>query len=512
MQKMMEIPGHSTNRSTSSLKSAPAHASGPYVWAIAGGKGGVGKSVISSSIAISMARNGDRTVIVDADLGCANLHTILGVPRPERTLAQFLNNEYAELTEVMCPGPVPNLYLIGGAQAPYEMANPKHSRMRKLLRHIRRLPFDHVLLDLGAGSAFNVLDFFLSAHRGILVVVPEPTSIENAYDFIRAVFFRGLRKAAKDPQVRAAVDHAQSQQVGDSMDSPRHLMDAIRKIDDFAATRIQEQAKAFSPMIVVNQAGTLEHRLMGRDIVTACREYLGTELEFVGALERDECVRVAVSKSKPVVELFPGCDFARDLRVVVDRLSKDRVIDSRNHDERDTLIHTGHVTHDRERLAVRGLALDEAGCEEKIGIPYTATETQAECAVEVLRRIPEPEESQIPLPPIDLDAPGATLRIWREHLGLTFEELVRDTRIRCLQSIESESFDSVPPEPYIRGFVTDYARVLGLTNPAAIAAAFVCRYRLAAAGARPPEGAPSRGTKPPLLGARVHRRSYESAR
>ena len=149
-----------------------------------------------------MARSGERVVIIDADLGGANLHTVLGVSHPGQTLSHFLNNEVDSLESVMCEGPVPNLSLISGAQALYEMANPSHSRMRKLLRHIHRLDVDHVFLDLGAGSAFNVLDFFLAADRGIMVIVPEPTSIENAYHFMKAAFFRALRTAAKTTTVR----------------------------------------------------------------------------------------------------------------------------------------------------------------------------------------------------------------------------------------------------------------------------------------------------------------------
>ncbi|NRA00759.1 MAG: helix-turn-helix domain-containing protein [Myxococcales bacterium] len=475
-------------RSKNAARSSDPDATGPCIWAIGGGKGGVGKSVITSSIAISMARSGERTVVIDADLGGANLHTVLGMGHPKRTLAHFLNNEYAELSEVMCPGPVPNLSLISGAQALYEMANPKYARMRKLLRHIRRLPVDHVFLDLGAGSAFNVLDFFLAAHRGILVVVPEPTSIENTYHFMKAAFFRGLRTAARDCEVRQSVNQVLSERVSRGMRSPSDLVDAIRGIDEHAAKRIEAQANAFTPMLIVNQARTVEHRRIGHDIAIACREYLGTELEFVGALERDECVRVAVSKSKPVVELFPRCDFSRDLSALVDRLRKDQVLDTGDLDDRDCTIRTGRSLYGDSPLATHGLMPDETRRKStrKIDTSYIRTAEKAERAVQALPSMPKPEAPRGPLPPLDLEVPGATLRAHREHLGWTIEEVARRTRILCLEGIENESFDSVPPEPYIRGFVANYAQELRVSDPNAIAAAFVRRYRLATAS-RPAE-------------------------
>ena len=77
----------------------------------------------------------------------------------------------------MAPTPVDDLWLVSGAKALVDMANPNYGQKGKILRHINALQADHVILDLGAGSAFNVLDFFLVARKGILVVVPEPTSI-----------------------------------------------------------------------------------------------------------------------------------------------------------------------------------------------------------------------------------------------------------------------------------------------------------------------------------------------
>ena len=475
---------------------------GPRIWAVGGGKGGVGKSVITSSIAIKMARSGERVVVVDADLGGANLHTVLGVRHPGQTLSHFLNNEVASLQEVMCAGPVPNLSLISGAQALYEMANPKYSRMRKLLRHIQQLDVDHVFLDLGAGSAFNVLDFFLAAHRGIMVIVPEPTSIENAYHFMKAAFFRALRTAAKTTAVRLAINHVLIDREQRRVRSPRQLVEAIRAVDPAAAVKVQEQARAFAPLLIVNQVRTVEHRPIGRDVAIACREFLGTRVEFIGALERDECVRTAVAASRPVVETFPRCDFSRDLGQVVDRLKKEDSHDCGTPEEPGCTFRYGRAIYGDAPLAVHGLLPDEMAAKGR-GDAKVANSSQpqeealkrtegvqcaqqAELAIEGLPELPTAPVKRGPLPPPDLEAPGAYLRSCREHLGLEIAEIARRTRILCLQGIESEQYDAVPPEPYIRGFVVNYGRSLGVADPEAVAAAFVRRLRLACAVKREP--------------------------
>ena len=224
----------------------------PRIWAVGGGKGGVGKSVVTSSLAIALANRGQRCAVLDADLGGANLHTILGVRQPPHTLSDFLSHRLADLNDVMCETTIPNLWLISGARAFLEMANPKHSQKEKILRHVRALDVDHVFLDLSAGSGFNVLDFFLAAQRGILVVIPEPTSIENAYHFLKAAFFRSLRSAARQSRVRVALDHVLRVAAKGLDRTPRELIDAVSEIDCAAGKALHDRARAFAPMLVLN--------------------------------------------------------------------------------------------------------------------------------------------------------------------------------------------------------------------------------------------------------------------
>ncbi|HCF59957.1 MAG TPA: ATP-binding protein, partial [Myxococcales bacterium] len=162
------------------------------VLAVGGGKGGIGKSLIASNLGIELARRGNRVVLIDADLGGANLHTCLGMELPKVTLSDYINRRVAKLEEVLVPTTVANLSLVSGALDALDVANPKYAQKLKLLRNFQALDVDYAILDLGAGTNYNVLDFFLIADHGLLVLVPEPTSVENGYRFIKAAFFRRL--------------------------------------------------------------------------------------------------------------------------------------------------------------------------------------------------------------------------------------------------------------------------------------------------------------------------------
>ena len=185
------------------------------IWAVGGGKGGIGKSLITGNIGITLARLKKRVLLVDADLGGANLHTTLGIGVPEMTLSDFLNRRVETIQEVIIKTSIPNLSLVSGAQDFLDAANPNFAQKARLLRHLETLDADYILLDLGAGTSFNILDFFLFADHGILVVLPEPTAIENAYRFIKSAFYRRFKKVVTAYSKFYAHDEKSEAKAGD---------------------------------------------------------------------------------------------------------------------------------------------------------------------------------------------------------------------------------------------------------------------------------------------------------
>jgi len=296
-------------------------ATGPRIWAIGGGKGGVGKSVIAANLAASMARTGIRVVLVDADLGGANLHTLLGMPTPRINLSDFIARRVTSLADVMAPTPIENLWLVSGAHALLEMANPNFGQKGKILRHISALDADHVILDLGAGSAFNVLDFFLVARRGILVVVPEATSVENAHHFLKAAFFRKLKRAQPRRQVRAAIGQVMANASERDLRTPRDLISKVMAVDPDAGAALVAEASTFNPSLIVNRAEHAEHQRLGEDMGAACRDYFGIRLECLGTLPTDRLVVRSVSQRSPATELYTQSPFVAAVRGVAERLA-----------------------------------------------------------------------------------------------------------------------------------------------------------------------------------------------
>lgn len=440
---------------------------GPCLWAVGGGKGGVGKSMVTSNLAIALARRGRRIILVDADLGGGNLHTILGIKKPHRTLSDFMNREVASLDDVICETGIPNLSLVSGSGAFLAMANPKHSQKERLLRQIRTLPADDVLLDLAAGSAFNTLDFFLEAKRGVVVVVPEPTSLENAYHFLKAAFFRSLSRAAREPRIRHLLEQVMKDRKRLDVHSPRELIERVRSIDSAAGHLLDEQTRAFQPMLIVNQVRTAEQRGVGPDIATACREYLGTEVQYLGAVARDEAVHAAVSQRQPVLTLHPYCAFSRDLEALAARLLDEEEPNLQRKDELRRSYLQRRTLFGEGSLATHGLLSDEDRQTQLTRIEARYSERLERWSQP--RKSPAPAETK--LPALDPTQPGVYLRRCRELLGLTPRQAYERTRLATLDVIEREAWGELPPEPYRSRHIAAYANALGVADAEAVARA-----------------------------------------
>jgi flagellar biosynthesis protein FlhG len=286
---------------------------------VGGGKGGIGKTLLSANLGIELARRGMSVVLVDCDLGGANLHTALGVEPARGTLSDFVLRKVKDLPEVLAPTGIPNLQVVSGALDTLDIANPLYQQKLRLLRAVQGLDVDVVLLDLGAGTSFNVLDFFLLADHGILTLVPEPTSVENAYRFLKAAFYRRL-KAVEQVHGLGAVFDAVGGARHPGVRSPMALLAAVREVDGRAADLLAAEMKAFRPLLVVNQVREAADLQVGPGVVAAWKRFFGLDLEYLGYLRHDNEAWRAIRARRPLLLDRLDQPIARDIAALADAL------------------------------------------------------------------------------------------------------------------------------------------------------------------------------------------------
>src|SRR5690348_4004168 len=229
----------------------------PRVVAIAGGKGGVGKSLVAANVGIFLATLNKRVILVDGALGAPNLHIFAGIPRPSRTLAEALVPGGPPLADLAVTTYVPGVRLIAGAFDPPSMADLSRAQVAVIAEQLRGLPADWVVVDLGPGVASATLELFLAADLGLLVAVPDPTAIELMHRFVRAAFLRRLEHRGLAHLVEVAEGRRARQ--GDAQldgGAPSALDIYLAAVEQQAPelAELRDAILGFQPQLVINAA------------------------------------------------------------------------------------------------------------------------------------------------------------------------------------------------------------------------------------------------------------------
>ncbi|MBM3203512.1 MinD/ParA family protein [Candidatus Woesearchaeota archaeon] len=156
----------------------------PRVLAVASGKGGVGKTNVAVNLGISLSEMGHRVVLMDADLGLANVDVLLGL-HPRYNLSHVLNGERT-LTEIMVEGPA-GLRIVPASSGLQHMSDLSTTEQAAVIRAFSDIDkdLDVLLVDTAAGISSSVVNFARACQEVVLIVCDEPTSITDAYAFIK---------------------------------------------------------------------------------------------------------------------------------------------------------------------------------------------------------------------------------------------------------------------------------------------------------------------------------------
>ncbi|HNQ17856.1 MAG TPA: AAA family ATPase [Smithellaceae bacterium] len=284
------------------------------IWPIGGGKGGSGKSFLTSSLGRLLAAFDKKTLLVDLDLGSANLHTMLDVPYPEKCFSDYVQKRVSRLEDIVLETPVPNLYIISGARDSLDIANLPYEQKGRTLKAIAKLDYDWIFLDLGAGTSFNILDFFLISQNSIFITTPEPTSIENVYRLVRAVYFRRIRQYFNVTEFKALEEKVVAQYGEGSFNKPDFIMRVIKTSHPQKGTLLENDFNSFKFKLVLNQLRKQDNIALGPQICKIMEKHLGFHVEFAGNVAFDDRVHDAICQRVSFLERYPYTRTAYDLR------------------------------------------------------------------------------------------------------------------------------------------------------------------------------------------------------
>jgi flagellar biosynthesis protein FlhG len=291
---------------------------GARLISIGGGKGGVGKSIVSSNLAAAMAQAGHRVVIADLDLGAANLHLLLGVQRPKPGLSILLSPE-GNLAEALSETKLPNLRLLAGAGGTAHAANISHGEKLRIIRRLRSLPADIVVVDVGAGVGYNALDFFELGAQRLVVATPQVTSIHDAYAFLKGAVLRTLRHHAEKASDVALLEPAATSKEGEKVSE---MLTRIRERDPAFGDKVQRILKHFGAYLVGNQVQDPSQVGVFQAVSKMILDYLGIEVPILGWIRANPRIAESVNDRNPLLfrQSQQSSEDGRTFRAMMDAL------------------------------------------------------------------------------------------------------------------------------------------------------------------------------------------------
>jgi len=289
---------------------------------IGGGKGGSGKSFITANLGVLFTKQGKKVVLVDLDLGGSNLHTFLSLRNPKLGLNDFLKRDCKDLDQVAVPTSIPNLSLISSTNCSHEIGNLFHTQKLKIIKAINNLSYDYILLDLGAGTIFNTLDFFLISNKGLFIITPEPTSIENTFQFIKAVYLRKIKQVLKQRAFNTYVRKLQNETKNTIIRSPMELVEMVATHDSKKGKLLQDELEKLEFKFIINQFRKETDVTMGSKIEKLCNKHFFAKFRFLGNIRYDERVHDSIYSRSIYMNKYPYSITAVDLQNVAEKITK----------------------------------------------------------------------------------------------------------------------------------------------------------------------------------------------
>ena len=277
----------------------------PVIIPVASGKGGVGKTIIAINLSFALSQLGKSVILIDLDFGGANIHTCLGYESAPDGIGNFLNQKESNLSNYLLTTNIENLKLIPGDAEVVGIANSSGIQKSKLLRQLSLLEADYIILDLGAGSSFNTIDFFMISSFGIIIAMPEITSILNSYAFLKNSIFRLLHAGLRRYKEVKNIFNKHLIKGGESAWKVSELMEKLSDVDPEIHAKAVSLLDSFNPKIIINMAYKPKDLAMGEKLRKISNRYLCIDMEYLGFLYRDKIIEKSVSERKPLALLSP---------------------------------------------------------------------------------------------------------------------------------------------------------------------------------------------------------------
>ncbi|MFH0784314.1 MAG: P-loop NTPase [Pseudomonadota bacterium] len=283
---------------------------------IGSGKGGTGKTMVAVNLALLLARMGKKVCLVDLDLGGSDAHIQFGLFEPKRTLTDFLTRQVDSITDIIHTFYSYNgLQFIPGTGNTLQTANISYQEKQRLLRSLASINTEILLIDIGAGTNYHALDFFMFSDLQVCVTLPEPASILDMYTFLQLATIRKVLSSFLSlSDIGMALKNHSFTSLGE-------VFELAEKTQEGAREKAQQSLRYFHPLLVINRDSG-SGRVNKFKLQKMVSKYLGIDIPELGDIPEDDKIHDALMAYLPVCELYPDAPSALALTAIAEKLEK----------------------------------------------------------------------------------------------------------------------------------------------------------------------------------------------
>jgi flagellar biosynthesis protein FlhG len=289
------------------------------LWAIAGGKGGVGKSVLTTLLGVALARAGKRVVIVDADFSGANQRQLFAMRQASPNIWRLVDNQ-EPLAEAALATAVPNLRLITAPEIAHDSDQATILRRIRFIRALRYIDAEYVLLDFGPRTDLRELSYFLTADLNLVVSTPEPTAMENLAKFIKSVVKQKLQLAVESLSRGGGMGEWGTDEKATLL---QQTVSYLHRHGIPAEELMRRVAGSFSLRVLFNQVTDDKYRKDMNLLNSYLSHEVGVSAEIAGAIPFDPAIRAAIRANR-LFALDPATPVMRRMDEIVHSLCEIR--------------------------------------------------------------------------------------------------------------------------------------------------------------------------------------------
>ncbi len=267
------------------------------VWAIGAGKGGVGKTFITSSLGITLSKFNHSVLLIDFDSSGANLHTCFGLKLSDRNLRSYFSGNKTRLADLIQGTDVPRVSMIQGFWDSWSSNEFTVEQINKFVFDCKSMPYDYVLVDLGAGASVTNLEIFRHADEKILISNPEPTTVEKTYRFIEAFLCSEIKDNAT-AEAKLNLESTLRKYREQYHAQPFSFRTFLKSSNGFSFDYFDGFGK--SPIrLIINSTRSQPDQNLGYSIKSVCNKYYDLSLDYVGGIDFDNAVWQSIKVRRP---------------------------------------------------------------------------------------------------------------------------------------------------------------------------------------------------------------------